>query len=71
MHLLILSLLAAIVLCAVAGIVGLWSRDGHRDWPATDERHRFVTSPPPRFNTRDVYKIGHGVSPRLSRGGKS
>jgi hypothetical protein len=67
---LILAALVATVLCAVAGIVGLWSTNGDWDEPAAQASHTFVTDPTQRFNRPDVYRIGHGVTPRFSRGGK-
>jgi hypothetical protein len=69
-QILIIVALVSSVLSAVAGIVGLWSTAADWDEPAPDASHTFVTSPPQRFNRPDVYRIGHGVTPRFSRGGK-
>lgn len=72
MQILIIASLVASVLCAVAGVIGLWSFStaAERGTPPPESSHTFVTRTPQRFNSRDVYRIGHGATPRFSRGGK-
>jgi hypothetical protein len=71
-EILIIASLVASVFCAVAGVIGLWgsSNAAERGTSAAGSSHTFVTRTPQRFNSPDVYRIGHGATPRFTRGGK-